>query len=216
LLPREECRVSGRGRKSTDRHCGQAIEAQADHRSDQPIRGRVEREPVTDYEETWQRSGLMGRSDYGGARKDVPLRINGGKSRAATAGPDVASRRADGRLRVTEKGMWPYVVSSSRPRTWRDRDREWSQLKVTAGHRWSQAPAGRCCGRTATHAERCESHELRRLSHVASVRRSGIGRRTSSISRVSCATRRSSRVAFASASSARLRSAAFCVASCRS
>ena len=79
---------------------------------------------MTDYEETWRQSELIGRSDYGGARKDAPLRINGGKSRPATAGPDVASRRADGRVRVTEKGMWPHAVSSRRPRTWRDRDRE--------------------------------------------------------------------------------------------
>jgi hypothetical protein len=64
---------------------------------------------VTDYEETWRRSGLMGRSDYGGARKDVPLRIKGAKSRPVTVGPDLASRRANGRLRVTEKGMWPHV-----------------------------------------------------------------------------------------------------------
>src|SRR6516165_10147504 len=114
---RQGKKVDGPPLRSSDRGV-------ADHRPDQPIRGRVEREPVTDYEETWRRSVLMGRSDYGGARKDVPLRINGGKSRAATAGPDVASRRADGRLRVTEKGMWPHAVSSRRPRTWRDRDRE--------------------------------------------------------------------------------------------
>ena len=94
------------------------------------------------------------------------------QSRPVTVGPVLASRRANGRLRVTEKGMWPLYVSSGRPRT---------GVTVIASGR----------------------------------RRSGIGRRISSISRVSCAAR-SSRVAFASASSARLRSAAFCVASCRS
>jgi hypothetical protein len=147
----------------------------------------------------------MARSGHGGARKDLPLRINGCKDRPVpTTGRYLASRRAAGG--AAEKGMWQQVYVGRHPRTWRDRDRKWSPSEVSAGNRCSQASAGQHRGgRTATQA----GH------HVVSLTRSGTGRCISSISRVSCEARRSSRTACASAFSARFRSAAFCVASCR-
>jgi hypothetical protein len=39
--------------------------------------------------------------------------------------------------------MWPDVYIEQRSKTWRDRDRKWSQSEVGAGHRSSQASIGR-------------------------------------------------------------------------
>jgi hypothetical protein len=110
--------------------------------------------------------------------------------------------------------MWPHV---SIEETSENLDRMWSWSEVSARHRWSPLRRNGAVGDALpSRLAFGMPHELSRLPQVASLTRNGTGRRISSISRVSCAARRSSRAAFTSASSARLRSAAFWVASCRS
>ena len=197
----------GRGRKSTD-----AVAGKRSRRSRPSARSAHPRpcgaRTWTDCEETWRRSGHHGKK----------------RPRRRAERPAIAHQRRQRPARTNDRPL-PRITARCRRRRRPRREcgskcmsgdiREPGLTEIASGRRRRSALgiAGRklrldstAGGRTATQA----GH------HVVSLTRSGTGRCISSISRVSCEARRSSRTAFASAFSARFRSAAFCVASCRS